>query len=266
MSIVVSYLRFFLGSRDAAAARARRSARRWMVVGPPRRPHRAGNRSMASAQACLLIGTLLLASRVVAAANGATASPPAPPAYGLLIPVECGYGFRDGKLCPGYPQLACPDSCHNKSMGARVEMLANMLRGIAASSTAETPTTVIIAPPQEWNATGAPPVGLQKPIGDALHELRAKGIKIAHYVMTRLPPPLPCCTCCNSYSNITKMVDAALTQYPDDVIFYDNGPFAGTEELYLPLYQYAASWGGKTRDVLFNSEWTTFEEVRFSCS
>jgi hypothetical protein len=44
----------------------------------------------------------------------------------------------------------------------------------------------------------------------------------------------------------------------------DNGPFVHTEGLYIPLYKYAATWGGKAREVLFNSEWTTFEEVYLS--
>ena len=60
--------------------------------------------------------------------------------------------------------------------------------------------------------------------------LRAKGVKIAHYVMTRLPPPLPCCTCCSSYANITKWVDEALTLYPEDVIFYVRRPRGGRSQ------------------------------------
>ena len=141
-------------------------------------------------------------------------------------------------------------------------MLAEMMRGIGATADRRIPTTVIVSHPVEFNATSGPPSPkLPKPMDDALAALRGQGVKVAHYIMTRIPPPLPCCTCCNSYANITEMVDRALSAYPDDSIFYDNGPFAHTESLYLPLYHYARNWGGRQREVLFNSEWTTFEEV-----
>ena len=65
------------------------------------------------------------------------------------------------------PEFACPHACHNKTISGRVQMLAEMLHGIAATA-GKTPTTVIIAPPREWNATGPPSAGLQKPIEDAL--------------------------------------------------------------------------------------------------
>ena len=152
-----------------------------------------------------------------------------PPEYSLLIPVECGYGFRDGKLCPGYPQFACPDACHNRTMTGRVNMLAEMMRGIAATANRHIPTTVIVSHPVEFNDTKLPPARLPKPMDDALQVLREQGVKVAHYIMTRLPPPLPCCTCCNSFKNITAMVDRALSAYPQDSIFYGplrNGPFA----------------------------------------
>ena len=200
--------------------------------------------------------------------QGGAAGSDEPPRYAanfsLLIPVECGYGFRDGKLCPGYPRFvssfhpsirtlhvgsrcvisdnegtisctqACPDACHNRTLGGRVEMLAEMMRGIAATADRRIPTTVIVSHPVEFNATSGPPSPkLPEPMDAALSVLRGQGVKVAHYIMTRIPPPLPCCTCCNSYANITEMVDRALSAYPDDSIFYDNGPFAHTESLYV---------------------------------
>ena len=39
------------------------------------------------------------------AAAGSDEAPGNAANFSLLIPVECGYGFRNGKLCPGYPRF-----------------------------------------------------------------------------------------------------------------------------------------------------------------
>lgn len=153
--------------------------------------------------------------------------------------------------------MYCPGSCLGKPRPQRIEMILTMLRGIGELDRG-IPTTLLLS--------GVDDAVLRKPlpkqIEDELVLLRRKGIVIAHYVQTRIPDPTPCCVCCNSFDNITKYVDDKLSAYPEDVIFYDNGPFPHQQELFLKLYHYAATWGGRSRQVLFNPmEMTSVEEV-----
>ena len=54
--------------------------------------------------------------------------------FSLLIPVECGYGFRDGKLCPGYPQFVSRPAHICARRGQPEFLLARRLAPIPATT------------------------------------------------------------------------------------------------------------------------------------
>ena len=111
-------------------------------------------------------------------------------------------------------------------------------------------------PGSPWPVDGQPGSGLLNPnpchlknkmgqdINHALDDLRAAGVKITHYVHTRVTnypngSYAPCCQCCETLANITERIESEIAAYPADGIFIDNlraghipAPAAWFQEVY----------------------------------
>lgn len=120
-------------------------------------------------------------------------------------------------------------------------LTANTLHKIRASAAKYTGLhfNVIVSYPLYHDWSLVPELSRLPILDKALIELRKQpNIQIHHYIMTRKGPPAPCCHCCSSYANITHEVKLTLDEFPEDTIFFDNGPFPGQEPLYTALYNF----------------------------
>lgn len=60
--------------------------------------------------------------------------------FSLLIPVECGYGFRNGKLCPGYPRFV---SSSFPSWHTRTSTCSSLLVKAARAHSLTSPAEIV---------------------------------------------------------------------------------------------------------------------------
>eukprot|EP01047_Picozoa_sp_COSAG01_P088745 COSAG01_NODE_21033_length_921_cov_2.546229_1_plen_306_part_11 len=97
--------------------------------------------------------------------------------------------------------------------------------------------------------------------------LRAAGVTVLHYVPTMRLPAAASPVCCNSLSNVTKMVQAALSNNASDGVYFDvvtglNKP--GELPFFLDLYRLVQSHAPRqmsARPVMFNPSTPSFLEA-----
>ena len=115
---------------------------------------------------------------------------------------------------------------------------ASTLRQIEASARAHPRLrfNVIVSYPLYHDWTLRPADSRLPVIDEALAALRDHAnVVIHHYIMTRKGPPEPCCHCCSSLANISREAELTLDEFPEDSIFFDNGPFPSQVPLYTAL-------------------------------
>eukprot|EP01048_Picozoa_sp_COSAG05_P005283 COSAG05_NODE_310_length_11636_cov_115.006934_2_plen_1499_part_00 len=118
-------------------------------------------------------------------------------------------------------------------------------------------------PGSPWPVDGQPGSGLLNPnpchlknkmgqeINHALDQLRAAGVKITHYVHTRVTnypngSYAPCCQCCETLANITERIETEIAKYPMDGIFIDNlraGHIPAPESWFQEVYDRTQAHG-----------------------